>query len=788
MNIIVFTLFGLGLGGLYAMLGQGIVVAYKGSGVINFAHGAIAMYVTFTFSELRATGDLRLPLIDFLPGHLDVPVNISLSDGPLSFWPAFLGAMGMAVLLGLAMHFLVFRPLRNAPPLGKVIASVGILLYLQGIAILDDHFGSDTRQLETILPSKPLKNFLWSGKVYPREDLYLAGVAVIIGVLLWLVYKYTRFGLATRAAAGNEKGAILLGYSPDFLAGANWVLSAMLAGMAGIFAGQIAGTLTATRYTLLIVPALGAALIGGLSSIGLTTLGGLILGMTQSLVTYIASPSQGWIPNWARTGLTDAVPLVVIAVVLFIRGESIPIRGTVEQKRLPLAPQPVRIVTWSIIGPAVGAVAVMIFTGVWALAFTTSVITAILMLSYVVLTGYVGQISLAQLALAGVTGFLLLRLMSNGKRDPSGLFPFPISGPGLPLVVAFPIAIAGAIVVGLVIGLPALRIRGVQLAVVTIAAALTIESFYLGNTNLSGLRAGSDGKVPTPRFFGINLSSTGDSGLSDAKRFGHWTIIMLLLSCLVVVNIRRTGTGRRFLAVRANERAAAAAGIHVARTKLLAFGVAAGLAGVAGGMFSFQLGTISSANWAVLIGLAVLAFAYLGGITSVNGAIVGGMIAASGLVAYFGKFHFPNLDQYIVAIGGLGMIVTAIVNPEGIAPYFQPGFRLLGNNALHWTRQQWIRAAMRYGPWIVGGAVFGWVVWTRRANYTWWMVLVGVALALFIRSIIMQIYRGVTGQGAHAPAPLPPDTGPILAGAHGAATFQPPATEVPAEAETQVKA
>ena len=209
---------GLGLGSLYAMLGAGLVVVYRGSGVINFAHGAMAMYGVFTFDEARRNGQLQLPWVDFLPTHsLNVPVTITprrLTDRGRS-WLAFGVALLMAALLGLGAHFLVFRPLRNAAPLGKVIALGRRAAVPAGRrpAQLRRH---RSRQPESILPDKPLRQLPRSRPLVPRNTLWAAGIAVLIGIALWAVFQFTRFGLATRAAAGNEKGAVLLGYSPQF--------------------------------------------------------------------------------------------------------------------------------------------------------------------------------------------------------------------------------------------------------------------------------------------------------------------------------------------------------------------------------------------------------------------------------------------------------------------------------------------------------------------------------------------------------------------------------------------
>ena len=141
-----------------------------------------------------------------------------------------------ALLIGVMAHFLVFRPLRNAAPLGKVIGSLGTMIYLQGVAL--KNFGSDNPNPKAVLPRRHLQELpVDRSASCRRKRFYLAVFAVVVGAAVWVFFQYTRFGLATRAAAGNEKGAVLLGYSPERLALTNWILSAVLAGLAGVFVG-----------------------------------------------------------------------------------------------------------------------------------------------------------------------------------------------------------------------------------------------------------------------------------------------------------------------------------------------------------------------------------------------------------------------------------------------------------------------------------------------------------------------------------------------------------------------
>jgi branched-chain amino acid transport system permease protein len=751
-NLAFYALIGLGLGALYAMLGMSVVVAYKGSGVINFAQGAVGMYVVFNYTQLRSAGQIFLPWVNFLPGR-HTPVLITVVNGPLAFIPSVLVSLLMAVLLGLLIHFLVFRPMRHASSLGKVVASVGLLLYLQAIALLN--FGQIARQLPPVFPGGAWANFLGLGQPFPKENLYAALAAVVMAIVLTALFRFTRLGLATRAAAENEKGAVLLGYSPDILAGTAWVMASVVGAAAGFLVGPIAGQLTPTAYDAFIVPALGAALVGLLSSYPLALVGGLGLGVLESIVNYLAGKT--WFPSWLSGGdaLASAVPLLVIAVVLFARGNSLPTRGTVGERRLPPASRPVRVTMWTVVAAAGVFIYGAVLHGPWDLALTTTMIISVLMLSYVVVTGYVGQISLAQLGLAGVAAFFMVRLMSNGTTR---LGVTSIHGLGLPLILAVPLSLVMAALVGIVVGLPAVRIRGVQLAIITLAAGETMVDLYFNNPGLTGEVGGEGAPVPKPTFFGINLSVVGKGGLSDHYAFTILCLVVLVVVALMVANLRKSATGRRFLAIRANERAAASAGVNVTRSKLLAFSMAAAIAGLAGCLLAFQQQNITAANWDPLVGLSFLAFAYLGGISSVNGALVGGFIASSGVWAYFLQAHFNNLENYWVLFGGLGLILTAIANPLGIAPAFQALARLFVVAIRDWRGPEWVRAARRLGPPIVIGAVLGYVFWDRRSHANLWPVLDGVVLAVLLRATALQIWVSLRS----TPSDVPGDVGPAV--------------------------
>ena len=685
-DIIFFLISGLGLGALFAMLGAGLVISYKGSGVINFAHGALAMYGMFTFDTAWNRGELFLPWLDFLPTHsVNVPVRITLaSDGTAPFMVALVVALLMAALLGLAVHFLIFRPLRNAAPLGKVVASVGLLLYLQGVALIN--FGNSFPQPRPVVPDEVIHNFLGLGKPLSRITLYVFGFSILFGLVLWAGYRFTRFGLATRAAAGNEKGALLLGYNPQTLAAVNWVIASVTATLAVIIVGPLQGSITPIGLSALIVPALAAALIGSLRSIPIAIAGGLGLGAVRTLLDVKKVEWFDVFPlTWIENGVSQAVPLIVIVLVLVIRGKSLPIRGAVEERRLPLAPQPKRMYEHALIWTTVITLLAFVFENSgnrtrFANSIQTGLVFAIIMLSLVVLTGYIGQISLMQMSFGGIAAFFTARMMADGIGRGSNLT--PVTGPGLPWPIASVIGVVVAVLVGVIVGLPAVRIRGVQLAVVTIATAIAIQSLYLENEVITQLRAGIPAYVKEPTFFGADIGARSARAQNENPLFALFGMVLLSLLAIGVANIRRTGTGRRFLAVRANERAAASAGINVARTKLLAFGMSAGIAGIGGVMLGFKQVEVSSANFVYGLSLAVLATAYLAGITSINGAMIGGLVLSAGALATtFSNYMFAgtNIDNFVPVLSGAGIIVTAIVHPEGVAPFFGQGMRHAGN-------------------------------------------------------------------------------------------------------------
>ncbi len=626
----------MGGGAVIAALALGVLLTHRASGVINFAHAAIGTYIAFAYNELRQTGDLVLPILG-LPDRVRVVGCAECVPATAMALPI---ALGLAAILGLVIYLLIFRPLRHAPALARVVASLGLFLYL--LAIVGLRFGAQGAALRAPEPILPNSLVTVAGIDIQQDRLWLAGIVVVTSLMLGAVYRFTGFGLATRAASENEKGAVLLGRSPELLAAVNWMIASVLAGGAVILFAPIS-RLDPALTSLLIVPALAACLLGRFESFLVTVAAGLAIGMVQSELLNLQTEIT-WLPD---VGLQQGVPFVIILVTMIVRGESLPTRGTITTGRFPRSPRPTHLLPATVALSAIAMIGLLTLDSTWRAAITISLIFALLSLSCVVLTGYVGQISLAPMAFAGVAAFSMVKLTDAGV-------PFPVA-PLLGAVVALG--------VGLLVGIPAVRLRGMNLAIATLAAAAAIEELVFKWSWFTGGLGGTD--VPRPSMLGIDLGygAAGDGNARPA--FGIVCIVVLVASSALVANLRRGATGLQWLSVRANERAAASSGIDVARAKLLAFAASSFLAGLGGTLLAYQRQTLSVDSFQVFNSLALLSITYLGGIASITGAMLAGLFADGGALTV--AMGSSEGSQHQFAINGLLLIAVAVLYPEGVA-------------------------------------------------------------------------------------------------------------------------
>jgi branched-chain amino acid transport system permease protein len=635
-DYIYYLLAGCASGAIIAALALGLLITHQGAGVVNFGFGAMSAWAAYVYADLRR-GAYPFPI----PG---LPDRYHFSGGDVGFRWAFILALLTAVVLGALVYMLVFRPLFRAPALAKVVASIGLIIVF--ISLIAQRYPDNKGlRVKSILPDEPVT--FAEGITLPRDGLWLAAVVLVIATGLWVTQRYSRLGLVTRAAAENEKGAVLLGYSPTMLALSSFVLSSVIGAVIAILASPMIQLSSGIFTFLFLIPALGSVLIGRFRYVWPTVFTGFAIGLVQSVFTKLQG-DYTWFPQYgARQGL----PFLVIIVAMFVLGDRLPERGSVDSWKLPAVP-PAKLNVLSVVVPvAFAVIGLLAFGPLWRGAIMTTTIGVVLALSLVVLVGFGGQTSLAQMAFAGVAGFALSKLAMRWD------IPFPIA----PILAALIAAVFGVLV-----GFPALRVRGSNLAIVTLAGGVAVSEFVFKNPEFIGDASTGGAQIPNPKLggwdFGLILGSNASRPI-----FGIFLVAVTLLLAIAVVNLRRSASGRRMLAVRTNERAASAAGINVAGSKLEVFALSSFIAGAGGCLIAYRFGSVSDASFGTVASLTTLAVAYLGGITCVSGAVAAGITATAG-VAFFAMAKITgSLGDWEALIGGVLLILTAVLNPEGIA-------------------------------------------------------------------------------------------------------------------------
>ena len=594
-QLLLFAILGLGSGALIAGIALGIVLQYRGSGIINIATGAIAMVGGYSYWSLKA----------------------GIYGWDASTAEALVITLFVLLLLGVVIEFLAFRPLRRGSPLAKLAASLGVLLVAQAAVALA--FGIDTKVPPPVLPQGTIRLF---GSIVPVDRLILPAIVLFVTLVLSLLYRLTRFGLATRAASENEVGAMLLGLSPNTLALTNTLLATVVVGGLGILAASIV-QLDSTSLPLQVVPALTAALFAGFTSFWIAALVGLGIGMLENILYYLQTFS--WFPTdhgVAMPGVQPLLVFVLMVIALFVRGTSLPTRGELVEGRLPMAPRKERLWRTALIAGAVAVVALIVLPYDFRQALITSLLATIMCLSLVVITGFVGQISIVQLALAGVSGFIVSHLAVDHG----------IGFPWAMLIGAF-----GATALGLAdrrVGAARARRqpRRRHARRRRRDRAVRLPEHDVGRRQLQLARARAEDLRLRPRpVRRVPRSRRQDPepGLRLLRRRHDAAALGLF-----VANLRRSSLGQRMLAIRSNERAAAAAGVNVRNVKLAAFGISSFIAGIAGSLYGYNFSSVTVTRFSALTALSLIAFAYVGGITMVSGAIFAGLISVEALFPY----------------------------------------------------------------------------------------------------------------------------------------------------------
>ncbi|GGJ41156.1 ABC transporter [Streptomyces brasiliensis] len=576
---------------------------YRGSGILNFAQGGFVMVGGYAYYQ--------------------AVVGFSLPR-----WLGLVFAVVVGSILGTLVQLLVLKPMKEASALLKVISTLAVLMVLTSGAVL--LYGSDLKAAPSLLPTGSIQVAPHAYVGADRLILFLLGA--VSTAALWFVYRRTTFGRATGAVAENVRVAASLGHSPERIAIVNWALGAALSALAGALIAPIT-YLQPQVLAMLVIPALAVGLIANFNSFPIVFAGAIGLGVVESLMArYVSAP--GW---------SASVPFIIVVIVMVLRGRGIPLRSHVLDRMADIGSGKVRIIPTVVVCAVMAWLLSSVLNLAWTNAFTVTIGFAILCVSIVLVTGYAGQLSLAQYVLAGFGALIAARLVADLK------WPF------LPALLG---AVAVTALLGVLVALPALRTRGINLAIVTLGLAVVIYNIVLNNTDYSGGTSGI--VVPPIEIFGQNVS-----GLLSPDRYAIMAFILLVIVAVGVLNVRRGAVGRRLLAVRSNERAAASLGVSVFGAKLFAFGAAAGIAAVAGVVLTFRSFSVVTVNFDTFNSIVVVAMTVVGGVGYVGGGVMGGTLMPSGVSSeLFSGIH--SIESWLPLISGLILLVILVQNPSGL--------------------------------------------------------------------------------------------------------------------------
>ncbi|MGD0378846.1 MAG: ABC transporter permease [Acidimicrobiales bacterium] len=611
------------LGLNYGLLATGLVLIYRTNRVINFAQGQLGVVAAVFLVKL----------------YYDYGIN---------YWAALVAALVLAAAVG-ALSELLLRRLFNRPRVMVMVATIGL---------------SQVLFLFTLFPFiRPKKLFRafpvpvdWSFHIgtflFPPGEVVTLIVAPIVALGLAAFIRFSPWGLAMRASAENSESARLSGVWVRRTSTVAWTLAGALSAFTAILASPSqTSTLTEVLSPGLLLLALLAALIGGMVSLPVAFVAGIGIGIVQDLLQWnITNPTSG-------SATVELVIFLLLLLALLVRASSLQ-KGTRTAERTSWTTGTLGFRnTGDALRKRVGTTGVMATVVVAALlplvldvghSFLMSQICiyGVIALSLTVLTGWAGQVSLGQFGLVAVGADMAAHL-----------------GGSVPLILLLPFAGVVTGIVSMLVGLTALRIRGLYLAVSTLGFALFMQTSVLATscwtvplihrTICSGLPDPQSTLISRPTLFGL--------GLSSERAFAWFSLAVLIVSVLMVRLWRDRGIARRLISVRDNEVAAGSAGIPVVRTKLMAFALSGFMAGYAGVCFAFATERFSTDTFDPTISILVVSMVVIGGIDAIPGAVLGALYLV-GLPAIFGA---STTVQFLTS--GFGLMAFILYLPGGMA-------------------------------------------------------------------------------------------------------------------------
>jgi branched-chain amino acid transport system permease protein len=637
---------GLVTGAVFAIAATGLVVTYSTTGIFNFAHGALGMFCAFVYWDLSVNENHHWPL---------------LPDGA---WPA---PVALAVVLlvvapaiGALLYLVIIRGLEGTDEIVKLVVPISVLLAFIGIAnwvwkpdvthAIPPFFGAD-RSVELF------------GVVLLWHDLTILFVAIALAVGLRLLLYRTRTGVAMRAVVDDRSLVELNGAEPDRISLVSWMLGVALSALAGILITPFqGGSLSATLLTLLVINAFAAAMFGRLRNLPLTFVGAVVLGF---LTRMAFERPTGFMPksfDW-RGNLRLAVPMILLFVVLLVlpqdRLRGATVTRTRERFTLPSMGD-------ALCGAAALVVGIFLLSRIMEPAalvtLSNGVAAALIMLSLVLLVGYAGEVSLATMAFAGIGGTIFFHHVGHGASDRAGFG-------------AYAVAMLGTALVGGVIALPALRLRGLYLALATAAFSVGVEQMVFKEFAISRriyplaltliaivgltaiyysyrawkLKGGAIALVASLLVFGFATTNSwlqdeawspifpnGNLQVPRPKLFGvdfrpQTNFLLLLTVAFAVlgvglVGLRGSSYGRRLTAMKNSPAACATLGMNLVRLKLSVFMLSAAIAALGGCLYGQQIGAVTGERFSLFESMAMFMLLVVAGMGYVAGGFMAGLL------------------------------------------------------------------------------------------------------------------------------------------------------------------
>jgi ABC-type branched-subunit amino acid transport system ATPase component/ABC-type branched-subunit amino acid transport system permease subunit len=594
----------------YAVLAVGLVLVYRATRVINFAHGEIGAFGAALLAKL-------------------------VLDYGWSFWLALLATTALGGAIGAVIDLAVVRRLFRAPRLVLLVATIGVaqvMFFAQAVLPSPDH----PSQYPT-----PLKGTLKVGNLLLASQHFMVIVLVpLIIAALAIFLNRTPYGLAVRSAAANPDAAELAGISTRRVSTLVWVIAGMAATLTAVLINPLRGTIVGIPSVALgpglLLRALAAGLVGRLTSLPVVLAGGVGIGVIEAVI----------FANVQNPGVADAVIFVLVLVLVLTPGVR---TGDDDAPGYSLAPRikaissAARAHDWGRRLPRIATAAALAVAIVLPLVVTSSargflfsrtLLYAMVALSVTVITGWAGQLSLCQFAFAGFGSMTTAALVNRG----------------MPFIPAVIYATVGGVLLALLIGAPALRIRGLYLAVTTLAFAVAARGWLLG----SHVFTEGQSTVAVPR------TKVGPFDLHSQRTYYYLCLVALVAVVAAVTRLRRSGIGRTLIAVRENENAASSFTVSPAVAKLIAFGVAGGIAALAGALLAGLRVQFGADAFGVDESLRAVAMAIIGGLGTVTGPLLGALYVI-GLPALIGDTTAVRL-----LTSGVGLLVLLLYVPGGL--------------------------------------------------------------------------------------------------------------------------